>query len=88
MSESTNPSSPNSSTRVFSRSLLFNDTKNASGVTMFFFVNEIGESFFGIQIGHEADQFAPSSMTVDVILSGEAKPSANRQPAWIVKEGL
>ena len=27
-------------------------------------------------------------MTVDVILSGEAKPSANRQPAWIVKEGL
>ena len=62
---------------------------HTSGLAMYFFVNVAGETYFGLQIGHADDNFAASSTTVDVMLSGEAKPSAaGRQPTWVLKDGL
>jgi hypothetical protein len=72
------------------RSRTFAPGSGASGITMFFFVNTMGETYFGIQIGHYTDA-ADEGLNgdygvVDVILSGEAK-TANSLATWVLQDG-
>merc|ERR1711907_785068 len=60
---------------------------HTNGITMYFFVNTAGETYFGIQLGHPADGYAASYAVLDVVLSGNALSSIN-QVSWKVQDGV
>ena len=67
------------------RSQTFASSPAADGITMYFFVNTAGKTYFGLQIGHAANNFTAGYAVVDVILSGSAK---SMQASWVLQDGI
>ena len=44
-----------------------------SGLVVYFFVNTFGETYFGLQLGHDNDNYTATYAVVDVVLSGNAR---------------
>ena len=60
-----------------------------SGLVVYFFVNTIGETYFGLQLGHDNDNYTATYAVVDVVLSGSARSGSSvQQTSWRVKDGL
>ena len=60
---------------------------------IFFFVNVLGETYLGIQIGHYredsggAGTVAKEYAVLDVILSGKGFDTMPTPPQWVVQDG-
>jgi hypothetical protein len=60
-----------------------------SGLVVYFFVNTKGETYFGLQLGHDNDNYTATYAVVDVVLSGNARSGSSvQQTSWRVKDGL
>ena len=66
--------------------------QTGAGLMVFFVVNQVGESYLGLQIGHY-NSAAPNTPNpkgygvVDIILSGPTVDNMVPKPSWVVQDG-